>query len=152
MYILYTVFLDNHYKYKLIERIIASRGNLMCSNCSRTLQSKRFEGKRIVVTLRGMCMNAHVTIDDSLCKLLGRYDLDDVVFYCNECKIEQHLEGFWIGCVERHSQYLFDEDLFLFFDYLQKFNPGLSVSGFLHTLEEFSAEKNRVSNDDIYGI
>lgn len=56
------------------------------------------------------------------------------------------MEGFWIGCVERHSQYLFDEDLFMFFDYLQKFNPGSSLQGFLHTLEEFSAEKNRVRN------
>lgn len=69
-----------------------------------------------------------------------------MVFYCNECKTEQYLEGFWIGCVERHSQYLFDEDLFMFFDYLQKFNPGMSMLGFLHTLEEFSAEKNRVRN------
>ena len=43
--------------------------------------------------------------------------------------------------MERHSQYLFDENLFLFFDYLQKFNPGLSTSGFLHSLEQFSAEK-----------
>ncbi|XP_065891337.1 uncharacterized protein [Dysidea avara] len=110
-----------------IERIIAPGGNPMCSNCKSTLQSKRFEGKRIVITLR------------------GRYDLDDVVLYCNECKIEQHLEGYWIGCVDRHSQYLFDEDLFLFFDYLQKFSPGLSVLGFLHTLEEYSAERNRVA-------
>ena len=79
-----------------------------------------------------------------MCEFYGRYDLDDIVFHCNECKNEQYLEAFWIGCVERHSQYLFDEGVFLFFDYLQKFNPGLSTLGFLHTLEQFSAEKNRV--------
>lgn len=59
------------------------------------------------------------------------------------------MEGYWVGCMERHSQYIFDEDLFLFFDYLQKFNPGLSTSSFLHTLEQFSSEKNRVSGKNM---
>lgn len=109
-----------------IVRTISPRGNISCSYCNSTLQRKHFEGKRIVVTMR------------------GRYDLDDFIFFCNDCKSEQYLEGYWVGCVERHSQYIFDEDLFLFFDYLQKFNPGLSTSSFLHTLEQFSSEKNRV--------
>ena len=47
--------------------------------------------------------------------------------------------------MKRHSQYIFDED---FFDYLQKFNPGLSTLGFLHVLEQFSGEKNRVSSNN----
>ena len=76
---------------------------------------------------------------------LGRYDLDDEVLFCNTCRREEYLPGFWPGSVERHSQYLFDEDLFLLFDFLQKFNPGMSSSGFLHALEEFSVVKNRVS-------
>jgi len=77
--------------------------------------------------------------------LLGRYDLNDEVLFCDVCKKEEYLPGFWPGSVERHSQYLFNEDLFLLFDFIQKFNPGLSTSGFLHALEQFSAVKNRVS-------
>lgn len=92
-----------------------------------------------------MCIYCHVFNSNAS---LGRYDLDDEVLFCDQCKIEEYLHGFWPGSVERHSQYLFDEDLFLFFDFLQKFNPGMSTSGFLHALEQFSAAKNRVSTLD----
>ena len=71
--------------------------------------------------------------------------MDDVALYCDACNKEEFPKGFWPGSVERHSQYLFDEDVFLMLDLLQKFNPGLSTLGFLHTLEEFSAAKNRVT-------
>ena len=54
-------------------------------------------------------------------------------------------EGFWPGSVARRSQYIFDQDLFRFFDLLQKNNPGLSQNGFLRTLEQISSVKGRVS-------
>lgn len=76
---------------------------------------------------------------------VGRYELNDTKILCNGCGTEMCLEGFWPGSVERHSQYLFDIDVFTFFDILQKYNPGLSTSGFLHSLEQFSAKKGRVS-------
>ena len=75
---------------------------------------------------------------------IGRHELDDTKILCEGCGIEIFLDGFWPGSVERHSQYLFDVDVFLFFDYLQKYNPGLSTSGFIHSLEQFSAVKGRV--------
>ena len=46
---------------------------------------------------------------------VGRYELDDVILFCETCNCEVLDGGFWPGSVERHSQYLFDEDLFLFF-------------------------------------
>lgn len=76
--------------------------------------------------------------------MLGRHELDDAKILCEGCGKEIFLDGFWPGSVERHSQYLFDVDVFLFFDYLQKYNPGLSISGFIHSLEQFSAVKGRV--------
>ena len=75
---------------------------------------------------------------------IGRHELDDTKILCEGCGTDIILDGFWPGSVERHSQYLFDVDMFLFFDYLQKYNPGLSMSGFIHSLEQFSAVKGRV--------
>ena len=40
---------------------------------------------------------------------------------------------------------MFDQDMFLFFDLLQKNMPGVSESGFIRTLEMFSQSKGRVS-------
>ena len=85
------------------------------------------------------------TLMHTLCKVkLGRYELDDTKISCDECNACLLLNGFWPGSVERYAQYLFDTDVFCFFDLLQKFNPGLSTSGFLHSLEQFSAMKGRV--------
>ena len=74
----------------------------------------------------------------------GRYELDDTKISCDECDTYLLLNRFWPGSLERYSQYLFDTDVFYFFDLLQKFNPGLSTAGFLHSLEQFSAMKGRV--------
>ena len=52
--------------------------------------------------------------------------------------------GFWPGNLIRKYQYLFSKKLFTFFDYLHKFLPGTSISGFLHTLEEVSSQNGRV--------
>ena len=76
---------------------------------------------------------------------IGRYELDDVILFCEACNCEVLEDGFWPGSVERHSQYLFNEDVFLFFDLLCKFSPGLSTRSFLNALEQFSASKCRVS-------
>ena len=52
--------------------------------------------------------------------------------------------GYWPGSAERRSRYIYDQDLFLFYDLLQKNNPGISEYGFLKTLEQFSEIKGRV--------
>ena len=75
---------------------------------------------------------------------VGRHELDDDKMICEQCNSELFPDGYWPGTVERYSQYLFDVDVFLFSDYLQKYYPGLSTSGFIHTLEQFSAVKGRV--------
>ena len=77
----------------------------------------------------------------------------DVELTCSACK--SHLtpsqpnsvirEEFWPGSARRKSQYMFDQDLFLFFDLLQKNMPGVSESGLVKTLEMFSEAKGRVS-------
>ena len=42
--------------------------------------------------------------------------------------------------------YVFDQDLFLYWDLLQKQIPGVSERSFLKSLELFSKRKGRVSN------
>ena len=83
---------------------------------------------------------------------VGRYDLADVYVTCDACNtiFDDQLsdvvtKGYWPGSVSKRSQYLFDQDLFRFFDLLQKNNPGLSQSGFLRTLEQFSSARGRVN-------
>jgi hypothetical protein len=53
-------------------------------------------------------------------------------------------EQYWPGSASRKSTYLFDTDLFLFYDLLKKNNPGVSETGFLKTLEQISLAKGRV--------
>ena len=74
----------------------------------------------------------------SLCVHLGRYDLSDAYLVCNACKTifdvqicDVVTQGYWPGSASNRSQYIFDEDVFKFFDLFQKNNPGLSQSGFL---------------------
>ena len=89
--------------------------------------------------------------------LTGRYDLMDVELTCNACKSQLKLpqpnsvilEEFWPASAKRKSQYIFDQDLFLFFDLLQKNIPGVSESGLIKTLEMFSEAKGRVSCNDL---
>ena len=72
---------------------------------------------------------------------------------CQACKEVVHSEslkdlireGYWPGAAERRSQYIFDQQLFQFYDLLQKNNPGLSEYGFLQTLRQFSEMKGRVN-------
>lgn len=85
---------------------------------------------------------------------LGRYDLNDVLPTCDSCGEQIHLdsphdiirEQYWPGSATRKSSYLFDTDLFLFYDLLKKNNPGVSETGFLKTLDQMSLAKGRVSN------
>ena len=85
---------------------------------------------------------------------LGRYDLNDVQPICESCGEQIHLqsphdiirEQYWPGSASRKSTYLFDTDLFLFYDLLKKNNPGVSETGFLKTLEQISLAKGRVCN------
>lgn len=58
-------------------------------------------------------------------------------------------EQFWPGSATRKSTYVFDTDLFLFYDLLKKNNPGVSETGFLKTLEQISLAKGRVSNSNL---
>ena len=54
-------------------------------------------------------------------------------------------EECWPGSAGQKSFYVFDQDLFQLYDLLIKNNPGLSESGFLRALEQFSERKGRVS-------
>lgn len=53
-------------------------------------------------------------------------------------------EQYWPGTPQRKSFYMFDQDLFQFYDLLQKNMPGVSEQGFLKTLEQMSELKGRV--------
>ena len=87
----------------------------------------------------------------------GRFDLNDVLPICGACGKQIQLETphdvireqFWPGSTSRKSTYLFDQDLFHFYDLLQKNNPGVSETGFLKTLEQMSEVKGRVSNNGL---
>ena len=58
----------------------------------------------------------------------GRYDLADAEHVCIKCKTPMRLahphgllrEELWPGSAGKRSQYMFDQDMFLFFDLLQK--------------------------------
>ena len=82
---------------------------------------------------------------------IGRYDLDDCVLLCEDCKYEAKNElcnliesGFWPGNVARKSNYLFSFELFNLFDKLHKFMPGSSVNGFVQAIKEISQQRGRV--------
>lgn len=53
----------------------------------------------------------------------------------------------WRGDPSESSSYIFDQDLFLFYDLLRKNNSGMSETSFIRTLEEFSVAKERVSHN-----
>ena len=55
-------------------------------------------------------------------------------------------ERYWPGNVTRRTEYMFDEDVFLFYRLLINNNSGISQHGFLHSLEQFSFHKGRVSH------
>ncbi|XP_065919720.1 uncharacterized protein [Dysidea avara] len=94
---------------------------------------KSGEAKRIIVTMS------------------GRYDLSDAHVVCLACHTvfadvfhETVSEGFWPGSAGRRSAYLFHQDVFKFFIHLKFFNPGMSQSGFLKTLEQISLLNGRI--------
>ena len=78
----------------------------------------------------------------------GQFDLNDVLPICEACGEQIQLETphdvirkqYWPGSTCRKSTYLFDLDLFHFYDLLQKNNPGVSETGILKTLEHMSEE------------
>lgn len=111
------------------------------------------ESTRIVVNLRGKLLKLSCSLM-FIRIYLGRYDLNDVQPICESCGEQIHLqsphdiirEQYWPGSASRKSTYLFDTDLFLFYDLLKKNNPGVSETGFLKTLEQISLAKGRVCN------
>ena len=61
---------------------------------------------------------------------VGRYDLDDCLVLCEDCKYEARNElcnliesGFWPGNVSRKTNYLFSFEVFDLFNNLHKFMP-----------------------------
>ena len=86
-----------------------------------------------------------------VCLFSGRFDFDDCIIICNSCghrygnSISSLIyAGFWPGNVTRGLNYLFSVELFRFFDLLQKYLPGTSIAGFIHTLEQLSSHHGRV--------
>ena len=87
--------------------------------------------------------------------ILGRYDLDLISGYkckncCNVCPNdcstkEVVASGFWPGTPISYSQ-LFSQELFEYWDIMQKRMPGVSERSFLLGLQEFSSNKNRVNH------
>ena len=85
---------------------------------------------------------------------LGCYELNDSVLACRSCgsSLEDSVcpldaidRGFWPGSPQRRSKYLFDLQLFEYYNFLQLNCPGLSESGFLKTLTMYSRKRGRVS-------
>lgn len=52
--------------------------------------------------------------------------------------------GFWPGTISDMT-YVFHQDLFCYWDILQKHVPGISQNSFVKSLEVFSMQKGRVS-------
>ena len=97
-----------------------------------------------------MCV--HVSKMFMLFLTVGRFDLHDCYVCCTNCEYKYGDSfssfinaGFWPGNITRNSQYLFSLEVFKIFDLLQKFLPGTSTTGFLHTLERLSLQHGRVS-------
>lgn len=82
----------------------------------------------------------------------GRYDLKDACIACEKCETSFNIEfphqvireNFWPGSPCASTAYLFDQDMFLFYDLLVKNMPGISENGFIKCLEQFSVLKGRV--------
>jgi len=53
--------------------------------------------------------------------------------------------GFWPGSSNVNFGYVFDQNLFKFWDSIQKRMPGTSENSFIRALEDFSQAKGRVS-------
>lgn len=83
--------------------------------------------------------------------LKGRFDLSYRCYYCTDCQKECSpwntdciiRAGFWPGSIA-NMHYAFQQDLFMFWDLLQKWMPGSSERSFVKSLEQFSAQKGRV--------
>jgi len=87
----------------------------------------------------------------------GRFDVNHQRYECQECfKILSTSDpfvvvqsGFWPGSI-KDMTYVFDQDLFLHWNILQKQTPGVSERAFLKSLEMFTKQKGRVSTWKIY--
>eukprot|EP00794_Sanderia_malayensis_P005818 gene5818-6514_t len=82
--------------------------------------------------------------------LQGRYDLLKPKYHCDYCNEDIDVftctslirSGYWPGSMGNIS-YIFDEQLFIFWDKLKSFMPGTSESAFLRSLEDISMDRNR---------
>lgn len=96
--------------------------------------------------------NMHVCVFPSY-YYVGRYDVNDSFITCDGCgecfsiQFPHNIirENFWPGTPSHHCSYMFDQDMFILYDLLQKNMPGTSEVGFVKALEQFSALKGRVS-------
>ena len=89
-----------------------------------------------------------------LCSFLlsGRFDFNDYTVVCNDCghKINPWslkniiAAGYWPGS-PKDLNYLFDQNLFRQWDFVQKRLPGTSEVSFLKALGDLSQAKGRVS-------
>lgn len=85
--------------------------------------------------------------------LSGRFDFNDYFSVCNFCGHEINqwslkniiAAGYWPGS-PKDLNYLFDQNLFRQWDFLQKRLPGTSEVSFLKALGDFSQAKGRVSS------
>ena len=85
-------------------------------------------------------------------KISGRFDVNHRRYKCLQCgkmlctsePVVIIQSGFWPGSI-KDMTYVFDKELFLFWDILQKQLPGVSEGAFLKSLELFSKRKGRVS-------
>ena len=99
-------------------------------------------------------VNLHIKTKALLIFTLGRYDLDLITGYkckncCNVCPDDYSIKkvvasGFWPGTPVSHSQ-LFSQELFEYWDIMQKRMPGVSERSFVLGLQDFSSNKNRVN-------
>jgi hypothetical protein len=91
----------------------------------------------------------------NLAVCIGRFDLDLIAGYkCKNClnvcpndlTVKKAVaSGFWPGTPISYSQ-LFSQDLFEYWDIMQKRMPGVSERSFVLGLQDFSSNKNRVNH------
>lgn len=83
---------------------------------------------------------------------LGRFDLNKCAVQCSSCHHAETLTwtlrdvvvaGYWPGS-PTDTSYVFDQQLFFLWDFMQKRMPGTSESSFVKALEDFSLMRGRV--------
>ena len=105
-----------------------------------------------------MVMAADIIVDELLINFTGRYDVEVPRVICQNCGSCEKLltlttvleNKYWPGSTESIST-IFSQEVFTFWNLLQKLQPTTSESAFLSVLEELSESRGNVSEMTLLG-